>query len=125
MAAHGDAVMARHRRDYSGEKLTEFVGFQVTPTQRESLETAAKGRGTTLSQHARELCLRRSTAQQVVAGTRRAPETQALLKELTTWGNNLNQLARRCNTDGTAPQREELKATMAQLKVAIDRVLKL
>lgn len=115
--------MPRHRKDYSGERRTAFVGFQVTPSERAGLEEAAKLAGTTLSQLSRELCLRR--APPTVAGVRRDPQLKALLGELTAIGNNLNQLSRMSNTMHSLPQMEELKATTDQLKATFARVIEL
>ena len=78
-----------------------------------------------LSQHARELCLRRSVAAQIVAGTRRNPDARALINELMAIGNNVNQLTRHCNTERTAPQLLELKMTTDMLKAALAHVLAL
>jgi hypothetical protein len=117
--------MARPRRDYTGEKLTAFVGFQLTPSERAKLEAAAKEAGGTISQHARELCLRRSGETRTVAGTRRHPVTHELVSELSAIGNNVNQLSKHCNTAETAPQLQELQETMGILKAALAKVLAL
>lgn len=117
--------MARHRKDYSGERFTEHVNIPLTPSQRATLEQGAAKAGTGIAQHARELCLRRSAAAQIVAGTRRDPQALALMNELTAIGNNLNQLARASNTDRAAPQFHELKSTTDLLKAALARVLAL
>ena len=117
--------MARYARSYDGEKRTAKVTVQLTPSERATLENAAQRAGTNLSQHARELCLRRSAAAQIVAGTRRDPQALALMNELTAIGNNLNQLSRVANTNRAAPHLHELKATTELLKAALARVLAL
>ena len=66
--------MSRYARSYEGEKRTANVDFQLTPSERAALETGAAESGASLSQHARELCLRRSGEAQIVAGTRRNPD---------------------------------------------------
>ena len=54
-------------------KANRVHRFKLTPSERAALETGAAESGASLSQHARELCLRRSGAAQIVAGTRRNP----------------------------------------------------
>ena len=117
--------MARYSRDYTGERRTEKVTVQLTPSEREALLKAAAKAGASLSQHARELCLRRSAAAQIVAGTRRSPEAKALMNELTAIGNNVNQLTRIANTTKSMTQEKELKATTQLLKAALSHVLTL
>jgi DNA transposition AAA+ family ATPase len=117
--------MARHKRDYAGEKRTEFVGLKLTPSERAALAEAAERAGATVSQHARELCLRRGGNGQIVGGTRRHPDAHKIVNELAAIGNNLNQLSRHCNTARSAPQLDELKETTEKLKVALSRVLSL
>jgi uncharacterized protein (DUF1778 family) len=117
--------MARHRSDYAGERFTEKVTLHFTPSQRELLERSAQKVGATISQHGRELCLRRVAAAEIVAGTRRNPDASALVKELVAVGNNLNQLAKVANTNRATPQLDELKETTDQLKAVFARVLAL
>ena len=116
--------MARYSKDYSGERRTAKVTVQLTPSERAALEKDAEGRGASLSQLARELCLRRpSSTSPVVAGTRRDPQARAIVQELTAIGNNLNQLAKLANTNKAAPQHQELKSTTDMLKAALQRVI--
>ena len=117
--------MARHKKAYAGERRTEFVGLKLTPSERAALEEGAAETGASLSQHARELCLRRSGGAARVAGTRRNATAAALMNELAAIGNNLNQLSRHCNTARAAPQQDELKHTTAMLKAALARVVAL
>jgi hypothetical protein len=118
--------MPRYERNYAGEKRTEFLGLQLTPSERAELEDAAEGQGApTLSAYARELLFRRSAA--VVAATRRNPEARALLRELNAIGNNLNQLARHANSTGElGPERlAEVDQAFRAIQVAAARVLDL
>ena len=117
--------MARHRRDYDGEKFTARLRLQLTPSQRETLEKAAARAGTTLNQYTRELCLRRSGAAETVAGTRRNPDTEQIVAQLIAIGTNLNQLTKVANTTRAAPQFHELKMTTDFLRVVFTRVLAL
>ena len=116
--------MARYAKDYSGERRTEKVTVQLTPSERATLETGAQRVGTSLSQHARELCLRRYGAgPPVVAGTVRDPDAKALEVQLLAIGNNLNQLTKIANTDKAVPQLHVLTATTDLLKTALSHVI--
>jgi hypothetical protein len=116
--------MARHRKDYAGERHTEKVTLQFTPSQREMLERDAHEAGATLSQHGRELCLRRSARAPVLVGTQRSPEEKrALVKELTKIGNNLNQLTHLAQIHKTVPQHNVLMETTDLVKTAIRNVI--
>lgn len=129
--------MPRYERSYVGERRSEFVGIQLTPAEREELETAAKGQGASLSHYARELMFRHSAV--VAAAPRRNPEAAALLRELRhsgnelhRIGNNLNQVAMRSNMAGQLEHLEVLYAALADYrsvserhKQAISRVLDL
>ena len=115
--------MARYDRAYAGERRTEFVGFQLTPSERDELETAATEQGASLSAYARELLFRRSAA--VVAATRRNPEARALMQELNALGNNLNQIARHLNSSGDLRNWGELREALQWHKQAIAKVLDL
>jgi len=117
--------MARYEQSYSGERRTAKVGVKLTPTERAELEAAAGKAGARLSEYVRELCLRRSAAAGIVAGTRRNPEAKALMGELAAIGNNLNQLARHANVNGAMPEAGELRETITVLKSAMARVLAL
>ena len=98
--------MGRYERSYAGERRTEKVTVQLMPSERAELEAAAELVGAqNLSIYVRELLFRRSAA--VVAGTRRNPEANAIMREidaaagaLNAAGNNLNQIARHLNATG-------------------------
>ena len=116
--------MARYERTYSGERRTVHLGVQLTPAERDKLETAAKERGATISVYARELLFRRSAA--VVAASRRNPQAKALADELRAIGINLNQLARHANTTGEIADRaDELDEALTAVKAATARVIDL
>ncbi len=117
--------MARHVKAYEGERFTEKVTLKLTPTQRAALEEAAKAEGLSLSRHAREMCLRRSAAAQIVAGTRKNPQAEAIVQELHAVGVNLNQLTKLAHTLKAAPQHDELRETTTALKAAFARILAL
>jgi hypothetical protein len=117
--------MARHKSTYTGERRTVHLGVQLTPSERAALESAAALAGASLSQYVRELCLGRGAEPPTVAGTRRNPEAKRLMFELNAIGNNLNQMARVCNTVQAEPQLDELRRAIEALKVTLARVLSL
>jgi len=117
--------MARYEQAYEGERRTVHLGVQLTPSERRDLEAAAQKAGARLSQFVRELCLRRSTSGNIVAGTRRNPDAKAVINELTAIGNNLNQLTRHANTSGNMPEARELRDVLDRVKAAIEHVLAL
>jgi Bacterial mobilisation protein (MobC) len=115
--------MARYDRAYTGERRTDGLRLQLTPTERDELEAAATEQGATLSTYARELLFRRSAA--VVAATRRNPEARALMQELNALGNNLNQIARALNSTGDLRDWGELRQALEWHKQAVAKVLDL
>jgi Mobilization protein NikA len=117
--------MARYNKTYDGERRTRRRVILLTPTEDQQLEESAEKAGTQFSEHVRELCLRRSAAAAIVAGTKRNPQTRDLLRELTAIGNNLNQLTKRAHATGQLPLRIELDHTTRLLKEAFRRVLEL
>jgi hypothetical protein len=117
--------MPRYRKEYTGERRTTSINFQLTPSERRQIEAAAKAAGARLSEYTRELCLRRSTVAAIIAGVRRNPEARVLMRELTAIGNNLNQLARIANTARAVPHLRELQTATDALKAAMARVLEL
>jgi hypothetical protein len=118
--------MARYEQSYDGARRSSGLRVQLTPDERAALEAAAQKSGAaSLSAFVRKLCLRRLAAVERVAGTRRHPEAQKLIYELSAIGNNLNQLTRVANTTGEVPTAAELLGTTALLKAAMARVLAL
>lgn len=114
--------MARYERSFSGEHRTVHLGIQLTPSERNELEEAARTRGASLSAYARELLFRRSAV--TVSATRRNPEAKALADELRAIGINLNQIARHANTTGElAEQADKLYDALTALKAATARVI--
>ena len=115
--------MSRYEQSYSGERRTEGLRVQLTPSERLRLQADAALTGARLSSYIRELCLRRT--QPIVAGTRRNPEAKALLTELRAIGNNLNQLAHHANATGGNIERKHLAEAISSLKEAMARVIAL
>ena len=116
--------LGRYARRDASERRTAFLGIQLTPSERGTLDAAAAKDGApNLSTYARELIFRRTAA--VVASTRRNPEAAALLRELSAIGNNLNQLAHRANAAGYIRSEDDLLALLELHKRAIARLLDL
>jgi hypothetical protein len=118
--------MARYAETYSGERRTEALHVQLTPTERAQLEAAAHAAGSpSLSAFARDYLLRRTLAPRQVAGVRRHPDAPGLMYQLSAIGNNLNQLARVANRSGAVATVEELLAVIDMLKAAMARIIAL
>ena len=117
--------MARYKQTYSGEKRTEFLGIQLTPTERGKLETGVEQTGAaTLSQFARDLLLDRLD-EVIVASTRRNPENRALRRAINAAGNLLNQLMRHGHSTGElGPERmADVDNVLRALDAAAHRLL--
>ena len=117
--------MARYRATATAERQTEPLRSWVTPTQRQQLEADAKAAGVGLSEHVRRLCLTRSSAPPMVAGTTRNPTAKVLADELRAIGINLNQLTRIANQTGELRKEAELDRTLDEIKSAVARVIAL
>lgn len=114
--------MARWKQDYIGERRTERVTVQLTPSERALAEQRAAYicRGI-LSDYFRRAgleaannapCMDPKLVRDIEAQLRRA-------------GNNLNQVAHHLNLTGHLRSREELEACISDLKVAFARVIAL
>lgn len=96
--------MARYERLYSGERRTAALRLQLTPSERDQLDTAATAQGANVSDLARALLFRRSAARPSVGTKTEAAiikrELEAAQHANNAVGNLLNQLARHANTTG-------------------------
>jgi hypothetical protein len=99
--------VARHKREYDGERFTVKRTLQLTPSQAAMLDAAAARQGATWSDFTRELLCRRFATPGRVDGARRDPETVAIIRALdgaayqnSAAGNLLNQLMRHAWTTG-------------------------
>ena len=85
--------MGRRSEKDDTERRTMFIGFQVTPSERATLDERAAAAGLRMSDYVRA----------AVLGYRvhvKNPVTERALSELWAIGNNLNQLAKHANTTG-------------------------
>ncbi len=115
--------MARRKRQDEAERLTEFFGFQVTPTQKAELEKRAATTGLTPSEFARIVLLSDLKAP---APSARDPATlRALAVEISRIGNNVNQLAHVANERGVLPTEKQLKEVASRIMAALDKVMAL
>lgn len=117
--------MARHKEAYAGERFTEGLYLQLTPSQRAQLREAATAAGARQSDYAREQLFRRGGQPTIAAGVRRNPEAKMLADELRRIGNNLNQLSAHANARGELPEQREIQQTITLLKAALARVIAL
>ena len=117
--------MARRRATDSSERLSRPLRAWVSPADHTRLRREAAREGKALSDHVRELCLRRRGPGPIVAGTRRNPAAKALADELRAIGINLNQLAKVANQTGEVRREGELLMVIDVLKAAMARVIAL
>lgn len=129
--------MGRYEKSYSGERRTEKMTVQLTPSERAELDAGAALHGATMSEYARGLLLSRSGAAYAYTARRRNPEAKAIMdalhaagRELQAIGNNLNQIARHLNTTGELRDWGELREALALFekgealhKAAVGRIL--
>lgn len=114
--------MARWKQDYDGERRTERVTVQLTPSERAAAEQrAARARRAMLSDYFRRCALEGPEAVPAMD-----PEAVHQIEaQLRRAGNNLNQVAHHLNATGELRSRAELDQCIADLKVAIARVISL
>jgi hypothetical protein len=117
--------MARHALNDNSERLTAFIGIQLTASQRSALGAAAELDGATLSQYCRHLLFDRIG--HAVMGSRRNSEIAMVMREvLSPIGNNLNQIAYHLNRSGGSELDRELLVTVERhFERALSKVLDL
>lgn len=112
--------MARRQAHDASERRTQFVGFQVTPTERADLAERAARTGETLS----ELCRRLMVAE---AGREpRAARDVKAIRELSLAlvriGTNVNQIAYRANEARRVPEESYLREMGERIIAALEKV---
>jgi hypothetical protein len=123
--------MARLRRGYKGERRTEFIGFQVTPTERQNLDRLAEQGGMPKSELIRfylPLGPDSKPRQDIVGNDnkewRRAePWKVEAVAAINRIGNNINQLAYNANQTGQVAELAELREVMTEVKAALSRLV--
>jgi hypothetical protein len=123
--------MARLRRNYTGERRSEFYGFQLTPSERRNLDRLAQKAGMLKSEVIRSYLPlgktrqhRRDTAGDDTHEWRRAePWKVDAVREINRIGVNINQLTHRMNQIGHAPETALLRTIATDLKAALNRLV--
>jgi hypothetical protein len=96
--------MPRYERNYTGEKRTEFLGFQLTPSERRQIEDAAKEAGSTLSEWARDLLLVRTTTAAMLRARRRNPDAAVIMRALDAASPRAERRRQQPQPDRPAPE---------------------
>lgn len=115
--------MARRKKSEAGEPYTAFLGLQLTPSQRQSIEAEAARAGRSLSDFARLRLLRREGEPPPVSRDTKA--LRELAAEIGRIGNNLNQLARIANQTGHIRSENAIEAVTGQLSELFEKVISL
>ena len=106
--------MARRRTTDTSERRTQFVGVQMTPTERATLDERIAAAGVRLSDFARAALLgRRLYAKD--------PLWEPAVRELFAIGNNLTQLARHANATGQLDP-QELREALTLWREVVGRL---
>ncbi|WP_051949602.1 plasmid mobilization relaxosome protein MobC [Methylosinus sp. PW1] len=104
----------------------KFVAVRVTEPERVLIAESAKAAGLKIGGYLRALAIGNAGAR-AKRGAREEREALArILGELGKLGSNVNQIARWCNTDRTAPHLREvelMRADVAAMRAAIMRAL--
>ena len=115
--------MARRQKEDTGERFTEFFGFNVTPDQKAELQTRALTTGYTPSKYARLVLL---SDEKAPAPSARDPAAiRALMVEISRVGNNVNQLAHVANERRALPLERQLKDISSRIVATLDKVMAL
>lgn len=104
----------------------KFIAVRVTEAERALIEESAKAAGLKIGGYLRALALGNAGAR-----AKRSPQEERealarILGEIGKLGSNVNQIARWCNTDRTAPQLREvelMRADVAAMRAAVMRAL--
>lgn len=112
--------MARRQKKDTGERLTAYFGFQVTPAQKAELERRAKATGYSPSEFARIVLL--SDLKAPAPSARDPAAIRALAVEISRVGNNINQLAHVANERRALPLESQLRDISERLIAALDKV---
>jgi plasmid stability protein len=116
----------RRRPPEPPERFTEALHVQLTPTARTALEGRAAQSGRTLSDYARDILLSETQAQPAPRPSRLDFQAiRALAAQFGRLGNNINQLARWANEQGTLPAQKTLEEMAMILRLCAEKVLTL
>jgi hypothetical protein len=121
--------MARHPRDYSGERRTESFTLQLSPSEKEKLRHLAReGRMAGAEFVRRRLRLTAEGMQGVVGPApqerrRAGPWKVDAVREVNRIGVNINQIRREMHQQGRVPQAAVLQAIAAEIKTALTKLV--
>ena len=99
---------------------SEWLRARVRPDELHRVEQLARDAGKTPSEYVRDAAL---TAQIMIKRTRRV--APALLNELSRIGNNLNQIAKVCNTTGESRRARAIEIYLDELRPVLKRLYEL
>ena len=100
---------------------SEWLRARVRPDELHRVEQLARDAGKTPSEYVRDTAL---TAQIVIKRTRRV-EPHVCCNELSRIGNNLNQIAKICNTTGESRRAQGIEIYLDELRPVLKRLYEL
>ena len=115
--------MARHRKSFTGERLTASYKAKTTPTGRLMAEKYASETGLSLSEYLRAVAERKPVLSKQAG--RDPTLLRSIQRELQAQGNNLNQLATVANSRRQIESAADLAELKARLIAVWDKVLAL
>jgi hypothetical protein len=115
--------MARLRKEDEAPRRTAFLGFQLTPTERATLDRRAASSGLHLSEWCRRVLL--SDAKAPAPAARDPEAIRGLRAAIAHVGNNWNQMTHHVNASGDLPSRTILEAIGAEIIAALRKVREL
>jgi len=111
--------MARHKRDYTGERYSAQIRVQLTPSQHAAIRREATTRGLPLS----ALVRAKLTGGRLPEVGRDPAAIRALTAQLARIGNNLNQLTHHANQTGRIRSETAIEAVTARIITTLDKVV--
>ena len=106
MTGAGSSPKKRSENRQKQERLT----VRFSPAEREQVEALAERAGLTLGSYVRSRCLEKPTTRAVRRPTVQVQALNAMLRELSKQGTNLNQLTKKANA-GNMPLLAEIRTT--------------
>ena len=103
------AKTAAKKRSENRQKHRRLT-IRFSPTEREQLEALAERSGLTLGSYVRSRCLKQPTTRAVRRPPVEVAVMNAMLREMSKQGSNLNQLAKKANA-GNMPLLSEIRTT--------------
>ncbi|OKJ31459.1 MobC family plasmid mobilization relaxosome protein [Streptomyces sp. CB01580] len=103
--ASGDKQRTPHRRANLDTQRSKYVTVRFSPHEKHSIQTAAKAEHVKMARYIADATMARVNGDITVAATRTVyddaiDELAALRTQIARIGNNVNQIARRLNTEG-------------------------